>query len=429
MAKRVLIVGGGGREDALAYIVSQSSKVSKIFCAPGNAGIAQRGADCIEIKPTEIQALSCFAEKNQIDLTIIGPEAPLVAGIVDEFVAKGLKIMGPTKAAARIEGSKVWAKRMMRKYGVPTAPFEDFDDPEKARDYLENPERIPCVVKADGLAAGKGSFRCFTKEQGREAIERIMVKKESGEAGNQIVIEELLEGEEATFMVFTGGNRIIPMPSTQDHKPVFDRDQGLNTGGMGAYAPVPLITPSLEEEIVEKIIYPILSGMQKEGIFYQGILYAGLMITLEGPKLLECNCRFGDPELQPIALLAKSDLIPLLEEVAEGQIKVTTNVEWESGSAVCVVMTSTGYPEKYETGKEIKDLAEVEDMEDVVVFHAGTRGVDGKIVTAGGRVLGVTARASGIQGAIDLAYEAVSKISWEGEYHRTDIGQKALRRI
>jgi len=423
---KILVVGGGGREHALVWKISQSPIVSKIYCALGNAGISQQ-AEYVGIKANDINALVEFAEKNGIALTVVGPEAPLIAGIVDEFEEKELKIVGPTKAAAQIEGSKVFAKKFMQKYGIPTADFETFSNPGEAREYVKN--NLPCVVKADGLAAGKGAIPCFSSEEAEKAIEGIMVKKEFGEAGNQVVVEEFLEGEEATFKVFTDGYRAIPMPATQDHKPVFDGDKGPNTGGMGAYAPAPVITENLQKKIMERIIIPTINGMRAEGRLYKGTLYAGLMITLDGyPKVLEFNCRFGDPEFQPIVPLMESDIVPILEGVADGKLP-EEKIEWSEGAAVCVVMTSAGYPGKYETGKEIKGLGDAAKMENVVVFHAGTKMENDKILTAGGRVLGVTAKAAGIPEAINLAYQAVSKISWDGEHHRTDIGQKALRHL
>ena len=424
---KVLVVGGGGREDALVALISRSPLVAQVYCAPGNDGIGQGPkTHCLpKLKTNDLFGLRNFAKGNKIDLTVIGPEAPLVVGIVDGFEAIGLKIVGPTKAAAQIEGSKVFAKEFMERHGIPTADFMVFDDPERARQYAT--ANLPCVIKADGLAAGKGVIPCHNEEDIATAIKRIMINKEFKEAGNLVVVEEFLTGKEATFMVLTDDWKAIPLLATQDHKPVSDRDQGPNTGGMGAYAPVLVITKKLEKRIMAEIIEPTLAGMRAEGQLYRGILYVGLMITRDGPKVLEFNCRFGDPELQPLVLLMESDIVPFLDGIAEGKLP-ETKIKWTEGAAVCVVMVSKGYPGTPETGKEIYGLDEVAEMEDVVVFHAGTTFENGVWKTSGGRVLGVTAKGKDIAAAIKLAYEAVAKISWDGEHHRTDIGQKALRR-
>jgi len=424
---RVLVIGGGGREDALVWKIGQSPLVSEIYCAPGNAGISQRPkTKCLpEMKANDLWPLRDFAKGNRIDLTVVGPEAPLVAGIVDGFEAMGLKIVGPTKTAAQIEGSKVFAKEFMERNKIPTADFMIFDDPERAKRYAK--ANLPCVTKADGLAAGKSVIPCFNDDDIATAIKRIMLDKEFKEAGDRIVIEDFLAGEEATFKVLTDGREAIPLLATQDHKPVNDGDKGPNTGGMGAYAPVPVITKELEKRIMEEIIDPTLAGMRTEGRPYKGCLYAGLMITLDGPKVLEFNCRFGDPELQPVVPLMENDIVPILEGIAEGELP-EEEIKWSEGAVVCVVMTSGGYPGEYKPDKEIKGLEEVAKMGNVEVFHAGTTQENGIWKTAGGRVLGVTAKAKGIPEAIDLAYEAVAKISWDGEHHRTDIGQKAIER-
>lgn len=420
---KVLVVGGGGREDALVWKIAHSPLVSDIFCAPGNAGIEEI-AECVSIKAEDISGLAEFTKKHGIDLTVVGPELPLVWGIVDKFEERGLKIVGPRKAAAYLEGSKVFAKNLMRDLEIPTARYKVANSPGEARELI----KIPCCIKADGLAGGKGAFPCFTKKEARSAIKKIMVKTLFGPAGYQVVIEEFLEGEEATFKVFTDGKTIIPMPATQDHKPVNDGDKGPNTGGMGAYAPAPVITKELEKEIMDTIVKPLIKGLKKKkNIIYKGILYVGLMITREGPKVLEFNVRFGDPELQPLVMLMKSDIVPILEAIAEERLS-EVEIEWKEGGAVCVVMTSAGYPEKYETGKEIKGLDKVAKMKDVVVFHAGTRKENGIWKTDGGRVLGVTAVGDDIAEAQKLAYKAVDKISWPGKHHRSDIAQKALNR-
>jgi len=420
---KILVVGSGGREDALVWKISQSPLVSKIYCAPGNGGICLREkTECFPFKAEDVSKLADFALKEKVDLTVVGPETPLVAGIADLFEQNGLKVFGPKRAGARLEGSKVFAKDFMERYGIPTAFHKTFEDSRVAKDYaLSN---LPLVVKADGLAGGKGAIVCKTKEEAEEAIERIMVRKEFGPSGERVVIEEFLEGEEATFMILTDGNRFVALPSTQDHKPVFDGDKGPNTGGMGAYAPAPVVGEERKKEIIEKIVKPTLDGLEREGINYRGCLYFGLMLTKKGPYLLEFNCRFGDPEVQPLVMLMESDIVPFLKGAADGRLK--GEIKWKEGAAVCVIMTSGGYPGRYEEGKEIKGLDEVSKMEDVVVFNAGVSRENGILKTAGGRVLAVTARADNLKQAIDLAYQAVDKISFENEYHRTDIGRKAL---
>lgn len=425
--KKVLVVGSGGREDALVKLISRSPLVSQVYCAPGNDGIGQRPkTHCLpKLKADDLRGLRDFAKGNKIDLTVVGPEVPLVAGIVDGFEAVGLKIVGPTKAAAQIEGSKVWAKEFMQKYKIPTADFMVFDDPERARQYAT--ANLPCVIKTDGLAAGKGVIPCRNEEDIATAIKRIMIDKEFKESGKRVVVEEFLAGEEATYMVLTNGWKTIPFLATQDHKSVFDDDRGPNTGGMGAYASALVITKEMEKRIMEEIIEPTLEGMRTEGKTYKGVLYAGLMITSDGPKVLKFNVRFGDPELQPLVLLMESDIVPIFLGIAEGNLP-QEKIKWSEGAAVCVVMASKGYPGTPEIGKEIKGLEEVAKMENVEVFHAGTISENGIWKTAGGRVLGVTAKAKGIPEAISLVYKAVAEISWEGEHHRTDIGQKALKR-
>lgn len=381
--------------------------------------------ECVSIKTDDISGLVDFAKEKGIDLTIVGPEASLVAGISDRFEEQGLKIFGPRKSAVQLEGSKVFAKNFMKKYGILTADFENFDEPKKAKEYaLKN---LPVVIKADGLASGKGAIICQSKDDVLKTIERLMIKKEFGDSGNRVVVEEFLEGEETTFMVLTDGEKFITLLPTQDHKAVFDGDRGPNTGGMGAYAPAPIVNKELENKIIREIVKPTLAGLKAEGMIYRGCLYFGLMICADGPKLLEFNCRFGDPELQPLVLLMESDIVPVLKEIAERKLS-EKEIKWKKGAAVCVIMASGGYPGEYEIGKEIKGLGEVAKMEDVVVFHAWTKEENGILKTAGGRVLGVTTRAEGIKEAIDLAYQAVDKISFEGEHHRTDIGKKALRR-
>ncbi len=422
---KVLVVGSGGREHAIVWKVAQSPYVEKIYCAPGNPGIGQL-AECVNIKPTDVKKLADFAEEKGINLTIVGPEAPLVEGIVDEFEKRGLRIFGPSKSAARLEGSKVFAKEMMKKWGVPTADFKVFDNPEEAKAYIKE-KGAPIVVKADGLAAGKGVTVAKTVEEALEAIDRIMVEKVFGDAGNRVVIEECLEGEEASYLVVTDGENFIPLATAQDHKAVFDGDRGPNTGGMGAYSPAPVLSEEMEKEVQEKVIKPILKGMKEEGYPFKGILYAGLMVTKDGVKVLEFNVRFGDPEAQVILRRLKTDLVEVCTSVING--KLVENLDWIPETSICVVLASKGYPGKYEKGKEITGIEEAEKLDSVVVFHAGTAVKDGKLVTNGGRVLNVTALGKDIVEARENVYKAVEKIHFDGMHYRKDIGEKALKRI
>ena len=422
---KVLVVGGGGREHALVWKIAQSPKVSKVYCAPGNAGISEQ-ATIVPIKANELNGLLEFALKEKIDLTVVGPEDPLTKGIVDLFESKGLSIFGSSQKAAEIEGSKAFAKEMMKKYWIPTASFEIFEDRKEAMAYIRR-NSAPIVVKADGLAAGKGVIVCKTVEEAFQSVERIMVEKIFGEAGNRVVIEEYLVGEEASYIAFTDGKTILPMASSQDHKPIFDGDQGPNTGGMGAYSPAPVVTDRVHERILEKILRPLVQGMGEEGRTYKGVLYAGIMICEGVPKVLEFNARFGDPETQPVLMRMKGDIVPILEACMRGNLS-QCEIEWDHRPSVCVVMASGGYPGDYERGKEIKGLEEVARMEDIFVFHAGTSFKDGQMVTNGGRVLGVTGLGKDIPNAIERTYQAVKKISWDGVHYRTDIGYKALCR-
>jgi len=426
VAVKALVVGGGGREHVLVWKVLSSPHVDQVLAAPGNAGIGEV-AECAEVEAEDVDGLLRLAEDEKVDLTIVGPEAPLALGIVDRFREAGLKIFGPTKEAAKIESSKVFAKELMAKYGIPTARFEVFDDPNRARDYVRK-AGTPIVVKADGLAAGKGSIVCRTLDEAYGAVERIMEEKEFGDAGNLIVVEEMLVGEEASILAITDGEAIKPLLPSQDHKPVYDGDRGPNTGGMGAYAPAPVVTEEVARTVMEGILRPAVEGMAKEGTEYRGVLYAGLMITREGPKVLEFNCRFGDPESQAVLPLFEGDLVEVLEATIEGRLE-EAEVRNSQGAAVCVVLASGGYPGKYEKGKVIEGLDELQDMEDVLVFHAGTAKRDGKLVTNGGRVLGVTALGPDIPRAIERAYEAVAKVHFEGMHYRRDIGRKALRHL
>lgn len=420
----ILVVGSGGREHALVWRIAKSRKIKKLFCAPGNPGIAQL-AECVHIKADDISGLRDFAVKEKIDLTIVGPELPLTLGIVDSFEDKALNIFGPSKKAAELEGSKVFAKDLMQKYKVPTADYRVFKNPKEAKEYVKG-HSLPLVVKADGLAAGKGVVICKTEEEALDAIKLIMEKKAFGKAGDRLIIEDFLKGEEASFLAITDGHTVVPLPPCQDHKAVFDKDKGPNTGGMGAYSPTPLITQKLKEEVMTRVMIPTVRAMEKEGRPYKGVLYAGLMITKDGPKVLEYNCRFGDPETQPIMMRLRNDIIDVLLATVDGRLsKIKLNCD--NRVALCVVMTSKGYPGTYEKEKEIKGIEDASKLKDVVVFHAGTAANGDKLVTAGGRVLGVTAMGVGIKRAINKAYTAVSRIKWEGVHYRKDIGEKAIR--
>jgi len=420
---KVLVVGGGGREHALVWKIAQSPKVSKVYSAPGNAGISEQ-ATIVPIKANELNGLLEFALKEKIDLTVVGPEDPLTRGIVDLFESKGLAIFGSSQKAAEIEGSKAFAKEMMKRYRIPTASFEIFEDRKEAIAYIRR-NGAPVVVKADGLAAGKGVIICKTLEEAIRSVDQIMVEKIFGQAGNRVVIEEYLVGEEASYIAFTDGKTILPMASSQDHKPIFDGDQGPNTGGMGAYSPAPVVTDRIHEMILEKILRPIIQGMGEEGRTYKGVLYAGIMICEGVPKVLEFNARFGDPETQPVLMRMKGDIVPILEACMRGHLS-QCEIEWDNRPSVCVVMASGGYPGDYEKGKKIKGLEEVARMEDIFVFHAGTSFKDGQMVTNGGRVLGVTGLGKDIPNAIERTYQAVKRISWDGVHYRKDIGLKAM---
>ncbi|MCM8796614.1 MAG: phosphoribosylamine--glycine ligase [Candidatus Omnitrophica bacterium] len=423
---KILVVGGGGREHALVWKVAQSKLANKIFCAPGNGGIAQI-AECVDIKAEDIGGLINFARKERIDFTIVGPEAPLAAGIADEFNEQGLKIFGPVKKAARLEASKVFAKELMAKYRVPTADFEIFDDPDSAKGYIRK-IGVPCVIKADGLAAGKGVIVAKTVEEAEVAVKLMMEDRVFGQAGNKVIIEECLYGQEASILVITDTKEVVALSAAQDHKRVFDRDDGPNTGGMGAYSPTPVVSASLLKEIMKKIIYPTIGGLVAEGIEYKGVLYAGIMITKDGPKTLEFNVRFGDPETQAILPRLNSDLLEVMLAAVEGNLSGIKSMKWDERICVCVVCASRGYPGDYEKGKEIFGLDEAAKIKDVVVFHAGTKKDGNKIFTSGGRVLGVTGLGDTITEAICHTYAAVKRINFEGMHYRKDIGYKAIIR-
>ncbi len=423
---KVLVVGGGGREHAIAWKLAQSPMLSRLYIAPGNGGTGKVGEN-VNISAEDIEGLLNFARKEKIDLTVVGPEAPLVKGIVDAFTREGLKIIGPDREAAQLEGSKSFTKKIMQENNIPTAEYAEFEDYEEAVKYVKS-RGAPIVVKADGLAAGKGVTVAMSVDEALEALKKVMVDKIFGEAGKKVVIEEYLEGEEASYIVLTDGKYILPLASSQDHKRAFDGDRGPNTGGMGAYSPAPVVTPEVERDIMEKIVIPIIKAMEKRGTPFRGVLYGGLMITEEGPKVLEFNVRFGDPEAQPILLRMKGDLLDAFVKLSEGELE-KASISWDEDAAVGVVMASQGYPGKYEKGKVIHGLEEVEKMENVVVFHAGTRYENGRYLTNGGRVLCVTAKDRDIPSAIKRAYEAVEKIHWEGAFFRRDIGKKALKHL
>jgi phosphoribosylamine--glycine ligase len=422
---RVLVVGSGGREHGLVWKLRQSPRVTHVFAAPGNAGIAEL-AECVDIGASEVRLLAEFAAKKAVDLTVVGPELPLTLGIVDEFEGRNLRIFGATRQAAILEGSKVFAKRLMKKYKIPTGFFQTFYRAEDAKRYIQD-VGAPIVVKADGLAAGKGAIVCPTVQEAVDTVKRIMEDRVFGDAGARVVIEEFLTGEEASFLAFTDGETVLPMASTQDHKAAFDDDKGPNTGGMGAYSPAPVVTEALHQKIMTQIMIPTVKAMAAEGRPYRGVLYAGLMIKDGDPKVLEYNVRFGDPEAQPLFMRMESDLLPVLEAVMEQRLR-DIEIRWRPEPAVCVVMTAGGYPGAHDTDKPITGLAAAARLKDVMVFHAGTARVDDTIVTRGGRVLGVTALGLDIRDAVSRAYRAVDKIHWDGVHYRTDIGRKAVER-
>ncbi len=425
---KVLVIGKGGREHALVWKLAQSPRVERVFCAPGNAGTAADGTN-VPVEATDLDALLRFARKEQVGLTVVGPEEPLARGIVDAFQQAGLRIFGPTREAAQVEASKVFAKQLMRHADVPTAEFRVCDHPDPARHYIETRE-FPVVVKADGLAAGKGVIVCTTTEEALAAIDRIMVREEFGlAAGRQVVIEKRLEGEEVSIMALVAGRAIVPLPPTQDHKPAGEGDTGPNTGGMGAYCPAPLATPELLQTVEESILVPTVHALKRSRKPFRGVLYAGIMVTNQGPRVLEFNARLGDPETQPLLLRLKTDLLDLLEAVVDDRLGEfgEDRLEWDPRPAVCVVMASQGYPGNYAKGKVVTGLAEAAKLPGVKVFHAGTRLENGLVVTDGGRVLGVTALGDTLAEAKRNAYEAVGRIHFQGAFYRRDIADKALR--
>ena len=421
---RVLVVGSGGREHALCWAIAASALCDTLYCAPGNAGIA-REAECVPIKADDIPALRAFARNNAIDLVVVGPEAPLCAGLVDALTADGIKAFGPTAAAARLEGSKGFTKDICAKYAIPTAAYARFDDLARAQAYLQK-VGAPIVVKADGLAAGKGVIMAETRDQAETALADMLQGGGFGQAGAEVVMEEWLHGEEASFFALVDGENALPLASAQDHKRVGDGDTGPNTGGMGAYSPAPIVTPAMTGRVMDEIIQPTLRAMADMGCPYRGVLYAGLMITESGPKLIEYNARFGDPECQVLMARLKSDILPGLMASAEGGLR-HFDLRWHDDAALTVVMAAKGYPGKYDQGSEIRGIDAAEKIDGVTVFHAGTAMKDGRLVATGGRVLNVTARAATIGEAQAKAYQAVDKIDWPGGFCRRDIGWRAVK--
>ncbi|OQB16081.1 MAG: Phosphoribosylamine--glycine ligase [Firmicutes bacterium ADurb.Bin193] len=417
---KILLVGGGGREHALAHTIAKSSSVDKIYCAPGNGGIAEL-AECVDMKATDISGMVAFAKEKAIDLTVVAPDDPLVAGMVDELEKNGLRAFGPNKAAAIIEGSKVFSKELMKKYNIPTARYEVFDNPSDAVKYLEK-SSFPAVIKAEGLALGKGVIIAGDLSEGIHAVNDIMNERIFGNAGARIVIEEYLTGREISVLAFTDGKTLVPMVSAQDHKKVFDGDKGPNTGGMGAYSPSPIYDDEMAKYCLSNIFIPTMKAMNAEGRKFKGVLYFGLMATADGVKVIEYNCRFGDPETQAVLPRLKSDIVEIMNAVIDERLS-EIDIEWSSDAAACVVMASGGYPQKYETGFTIKGIDEAQKVKNVTVFHAGTKKKDGEFVTAGGRVLGVTATGKTLEAAIKTAYEGVGRISFENAHYRKDIGR------
>jgi len=421
----VLVVGSGGREHALCWAIAKSPLCDKLYCAPGNAGIAGI-AECVPVGAEDIAGIVRFAKDSNVDFAVVGPEMPLVAGLVDALEKAGIKAFGPSAAAARIEGSKGFMKDLCARYDIPTAAYGRFDEPDQAKEFiLRQDTRV--VVKADGLAAGKGVIVCHNENEAYAAIDHIMIESAFGEAGAEVVIEEFLEGEEASFFALVDGERVLPLASAQDHKRAHDGDEGPNTGGMGSYSPVPVVTEDLTKKIMERIIDPTVAAMRAEGHPYKGLLYAGLMIKDGEPKVLEFNARFGDPECQPLLMRLKSDLLPALVACADEKID-SIDLEWYDDAALLVVMAAQGYPGHYPKGSEIRGIEDADALDGVVVFHAGTKSDDGRIIADGGRVLGVTARASTVAEAQKLAYDAVDRIDWPEGFCRHDIGWQAIDR-
>lgn len=420
---KILVVGSGGREHAIVWKLAQSPKADKIYCAPGNAGIASI-AECVPIKATDVVKMADFAEEKQIDLTVIGMDDPLMLGIVDEFEKRGLRVFGPRANAALIEGSKVFSKNLMKKYQIPTAAYEEFTDPEAARKYIRENKKYPLVLKADGLALGKGVLICGSEAEALAGVDEIMVDQKFGSAGNQMVIEEFLTGQEVSVLSFCDGKTVKTMVSAQDHKRAFDNDQGLNTGGMGTFSPSQYYTKEYEEKAIETIFQKTVDAMNAEGRTFKGVLYYGLMLTEDGPKVLEYNARFGDPETQVILPRLKTDLVDIFEACIDGCLD-QLDIQWEDNAAVCVVLASGGYPVSYQKGYPIQGLNAFDGRDDMMIFHAGTAfNEKGEIVTSGGRVLGIVALGDNLKDAIDKAYAHVDEVTFKDAFYRHDIGRK-----
>ncbi|MEQ8505081.1 MAG: phosphoribosylamine--glycine ligase [Rhodospirillales bacterium] len=422
---KVLVVGSGGREHSLCWAIAQSPKCKELFCAPGNAGTALVATN-VDVDAEDLDAIIAFVQEKAVDFVVVGPEAPLVAGLVDRLDKLGIKSFGPTAAGAELEGSKAFTKDLCAKYDIPTADYDRFDEPDAAKEYIRT-HKAPIVVKADGLAAGKGVIICRNENEAYAAVDQIMIEEAFGNAGTEIVVEQFLEGEEASFFALVDGETALPLIGAQDHKRVHDGDEGPNTGGMGAYSPAPVVDQAMIDRVMEEIIEPTIRGMAAEGSPYKGVLYAGLMIDDDGPKLIEYNARFGDPECQVMMMRLKSDVLDLLLACAEGRL-AKTKVEWRDEAAMIVVMAAKGYPGKYQKGTEIKGLEAAGAVEDVVVFHAGTAEQDGKTLATGGRVLGVTALGKDVKEAQARAYQAVDLIDWPEGFCRRDIGWRAIKR-
>ncbi len=425
---KVLVVGQGGREHALVWKLKQSPTVERVYCAPGNAGTARDGEN-VDIKATDVPKLVQFAKNQEIDLVVIGPEAPLVIGLTDALEKAGVKVFGPSMAAAELEGSKAFSKELMRQYSIPTAEFSIFKDAESAENYLNSREEVPLVIKADGLAAGKGVYVCSNRQEALDAVGKIMRAREFGKAGERVIIEERLDGQEVSILALVDGSTILPLETSQDHKAAYDDDKGPNTGGMGAYSPAPIVTPELMMVIERQILVPTIHAMRRSKRPFKGVLYAGLMITNQGPKVLEYNVRFGDPECQPLLMRLKSDLAQVLMAAADGKLDQLPPLEWDERPAVCVVMAAAGYPGEYEKGNAIRGIDEADRLTDSKVFHAGTLLREGEVLTDGGRVLGVTALGDDIVNAKLKAYQAVKCIRWDGAWCRKDISDKARKQV